>query len=210
MEKIQKTKMESKEYLFVLGSQSPRRKEFVDFLKIPYEVHSACIDEVSNEKLIRDQIIDISGQKAKAIAKKFSEKTFILTADTTVVLNNKSYGKPKDIAEAKNFLNEFRGKTHQVITAFTFLYDNKLESFYEESLVEFTEFDEETLNKYLETNDSLDKAGAYGIQGMSQTFIKEIRGSYSNVVGLPIHRVIKELSHLLGPDWRECFKACKV
>lgn len=210
MEKIQKTKMESKEYFFVLGSQSPRRKEFIDFLKIPYEIKSSSIDEISNERLIKDQIIDISQQKATDIAKSFSNEFFILTADTTVVLNNKAYGKPESIDEAKAFLSELRGQTHQVITAFTFLYDEKVESFYEESLVEFTEFDEQTLNAYLETNDSLDKAGGYGIQGMSQTFIKEIRGSYSNVVGLPIHRVIKELSIIFGANWREHFKACNV
>ena len=102
-------------------------------------------------------------------------------------------------------MTELSGQKHQVITGVCFLYQGLTHIFYAETDVTFNIIDSDLMNNYLATGDSLDKAGAYGIQGPSLTFIKGLQGSYSNVVGFPLDRIVTELKILFGADWRANF-----
>lgn len=196
--------MELSKFKLILGSQSPRRKELISWLKIKYEIVTADLDEISNEVSAERIAVDLAIQKARAVFEKCSstDNNFIIAADTIVVLDNKIYGKPKDRADAEKILKELSGKTHQVITGVCFYFNNREHAFFDLTEVTFNSIDSNLLNNYLDSNDSLDKAGAYGIQGPSLTFISKINGSYSNVVGFPLDKVVTELQSLFGNDWR--------
>lgn len=204
--------MESVKYKLVLGSQSPRRKELLSWLNIPFEIVTANLDEVSNEEDVEEVAMDIAYQKGKAVFDKInSENVFVISSDTIVVLDGKIYGKPSDREDAKRILLELSGRTHQVITGVTFLFrDENIKirehRFYDSTEVTFNEITPNLMENYLNTNDSLDKAGAYGIQGPSLTFISKVNGSYSNVVGFPLDKVISELEIVLGESWRVHFE----
>lgn len=203
--------MEFAKYQLVLGSQSPRRKELLSWLNIPFIIKTADLDEVSLEEEPKEVAMDLALQKARAVESHLSiANAFIVASDTIVVLGNTIYNKPKDRADARRILLELAGKTHQVITGVCFHFTDhqgkkREHRFYDETLVTFDEIDEVTLENYLNTNDSLDKAGAYGIQGPSLTFIANVNGSYSNVVGFPLNRVKEEMTILLGNEFRSLF-----
>jgi len=208
--------MESSKFKLVLGSQSPRRKELLSWLDLPFEVMIADIDESSDQLEPIEVAKEIAYNKAMAIIEKSKDQNekdafFVITSDTIVVLDGKIYGKPKDVVDARKILSELSDRTHQVITAVCFSFldqENKLKthSFYDATEVTFDEITDELMDLYLKTKDSLDKAGAYGIQGPSLTFISSIKGSYSNVVGFPLDRVVKELQIILGDNWRSRFE----
>lgn len=179
----------------ILASGSPRRKQLLGFLKIPFEVQTADIEEVSNLETPEEQACDISEQKGRAVFKKISEENvLIISSDTMVILEREIYGKPENRDNAREMLKKLSGKTHDVVTAVSFI-DSSGEafSFFDKTQVSFNEIDPVILEEYLDTEDSLDKAGAYGIQGPSLTFISRIEGSYSNVVGFPLEKVIQKL-----------------
>ncbi len=205
--------MVSGKFNLVLGSQSPRRKELLSWLKIPFKIVTADLDEISNETDEARIAMDLASQKARAVFEKASDvqNGFIVASDTIVVLNGKVYGKPKDKAEARQILSELSDNTHLVITGVSFLFKDadtqrvREHLFYDSTEVTFNEITKDLMDNYIETGDSLDKAGAYGIQGPSLTFISKLSGSYSNVVGFPLDKVVSELAIILGDDWREQF-----
>ena len=110
----------------------------------------------------------------------------MVSSDTVVSLEGKIFGKPKDQKEARAFLTELSGKTHHVYTGVYLGNFEKELTFVSQTKVTFDDISSELMNLYIETGDSLDKAGAYGIQGMAMSFTKNIEGSYSNVVGFPV------------------------
>jgi septum formation protein len=205
--------MGSDKFLLVLGSQSPRRKELLGWLNIPFEIMNADLDEISHETDPSDVAIDLASQKAHAVSKKIevAKLPFIISSDTIVVLDQKIYGKPKDVNEAKSILSELSNRTHLVITGVSFyFFDTQTQKmrehlFYDSTEVSFNEITPDLMENYLATKDSLDKAGAYGIQGPSLTFISNVNGSYSNVVGFPLDKIVSELKIILGDNWRERF-----
>lgn len=199
--------MELNKFKLILGSQSPRRKELISWLNIKYEIITADLDEISEEVTPEKIAVDLALQKARAVSAKCNtdQNNFVIAADTIVVLDDQLYGKPKDREDAERILKELSGKTHQVITGVCFSYKNREHAFFDKTDVTFNKIDPVLLNNYLDTNDSLDKAGAYGIQGPSLTFISKLNGSYSNVVGFPLDKIITELQSLLGNDWRSRF-----
>ncbi|MBC7539704.1 MAG: septum formation protein Maf [Bacteriovorax sp.] len=204
--------MESGKFTLVLGSQSPRRKQLLSWINIPFQILTADLDEVSTESDSEKIAVDIASQKAHAVFAKSSlvQNPFIISSDTIVVLNGVLYAKPADKDDARRILNELAGQTHEVITGVSFLFhdDNKKlheHTFYDSTEVTFTEISQELMDRYIETGDSMDKAGAYGIQGPSLTFISKLNGSYSNVVGFPIDKILSELAIILGDDWRKNF-----
>lgn len=205
--------MESGKFSLVLGSQSPRRKELLSWLNIPFTIITADLAEESQELDSEQIAMDIASQKAHAVLPQASgvANPFIISSDTIVVLNNKLYGKPKDKDDARAILNELSDKTHQVMTGVSFLFKdlntNKMREhlFYDLTEVTFNEITKELMDHYIATGDSLDKAGAYGIQGPGLTFISKVNGSYSNVVGFPLDKVVSELGIILGDDWRKNF-----
>lgn len=206
--------MESdKKLTLILGSQSPRRKELLSWLNVPFKIVTADLDEISHETDPVEVALDLSSQKAHAVFEKVQSESypFVIASDTIVVLDEKVYGKPKDKAEARSILYELSDKTHQVITGVSFLFKDpvsgkvKEHRFYDSTEVTFNEITGELMDNYIATGDSLDKAGAYGIQGPSLTFISRVNGSYSNVVGFPLDKVVTELGIILGAGWRKHF-----
>lgn len=206
--------LNKKKLSLILGSQSPRRKELLSWINIPYTIRTADLDEISNETDPSRVAVDLASQKARAVFEKIAtelEFPFVISSDTIVVLDGKIYGKPKDRAEAQSILSELSDRTHQVITGVSFLFKD-LESeksrehlFYDSTEVTFNEITPDLMDAYLATGDSMDKAGAYGIQGPSLTFISKVNGSYSNVVGFPLDKIVNELKIILGEDWRKHF-----
>lgn len=206
--------MESdKKYTLILGSQSPRRKELLSWLNVPFKIVTADLAEVSRERDPVEVALDLASQKAHAVFEKVQNENlpFVIASDTIVVLDEKIYGKPKDKAEARSILYELSDKTHLVITGVSFLFKDsssgrmKEHRFYDSTEVTFNEITGELMDNYIATGDSLDKAGAYGIQGPSLTFISRVNGSYSNVVGFPLDKVVTELGIILGAGWRKLF-----
>lgn len=204
--------MDSNKFSLILGSQSPRRKELLGWLNTSFSIMTADLDEVSLESDPEEIAMDLAAQKAHAVYQKAKAQEitnpFIISSDTIVVLDGKIYGKPQDRNQAREILYELSDRTHQVITGVCFYFKDshslkmREHRFYDLTEVTFNKISEDLMENYLETNDSLDKAGAYGIQGPSLTFISSIVGSYSNVVGFPLDKVISELRIILSDDWR--------
>lgn len=203
-----------KKWTMILGSQSPRRKELLSWINIPFTIETADLDEISDETEPARVAVDLASQKARAVFEKIMAKNpypFVISSDTIVVLDGKIYGKPKDKKEAESILTELSDRTHQVITGVSFLFrdfetgKSREHLFYDLTEVTFEEITPDLMSEYIATGDSLDKAGAYGIQGPSLTFISKVNGSYSNVVGFPLDKIVSELKIILGSDWRNQF-----
>lgn len=179
----------------ILGSGSPRRSELLGYLNIPFEILTADLEEHSEAKDPSEFAIDISEQKGRAVFRSLEkqEDTLVISSDTIVVLKDKIYGKPGNREKAKEMLLELSGQTHEVITAVSFFTSTDKYSFSESTKVTFEKIDFDLLERYLDTGESLDKAGAYGIQGSSLFFISHLEGSYSNVVGFPLDKVLAKL-----------------
>ena len=214
-------------YHLILASRSPRRRELLKYVQLPFSVVPARIAEEAPAHCPYLKAQQIAELKARAVGELFQQKNssklakrftksvlqpLIVAADTVVVLGRKEIlGIPASEAEAKKMLKKLSGKTHQVITGMC-LYlpkQNKLWRGGEISRVTFNKIGDDLLNPYLATKESLDKAGAYGIQGAALTFIARVQGSYSNVVGFPLDRFITELKkflHLPATNWQRCFK----
>ena len=167
-----------------LASQSPRRKELLEGLGIPFSIRPANINEDISFKSPLELATNLSKLKASALECLSGE--VIVASDTVVAIDGEVLGKPGDLNQARDFLNRLSGKTHQVITGVTLLNSKESKTFAVETEVEFYSISDELLEQYLLTQDSLDKSGGYGIQGQAQVFIKSLRGSYSSVVGLPM------------------------
>lgn len=210
--------MENSKIKFVLASASPRRKELIGHLKVPFEIHTLNVPEESSEKDPVKFSLEIARLKGDAVFNQMREShknLFVVSADTIVCLGNKIYGKPSGREEAKQFLKELSGKTHSVFTAVfvNFLFNGQSDSFgfVEESRVTFNSISDALMERYLDTGDSLDKAGAYGIQGPSLTFISRVEGDYANVVGFPLSRFVGESEKFLkekfpkGELWFDLF-----
>lgn len=162
-----------------------------------FEVAPVEISEKLNKNLsLTSAVQDLARRKAEAWRDVYkhlkSDSILCLTADTMVFLGGQPLGKPKDLDQAKVFLSQLSGKTHSVITGFCLL-DLSSETFEcgaDETLVEFHVLSQSQIQLYVETEQVLDKAGAYGIQGEAQKFVKRLTGSFSNVVGLPKEKLL--------------------
>lgn len=170
----------------VLASQSPRRRELLSLLEMPFMTDSPDIEEVIDESLPLNLAIEqLAYQKAQAVAHKHTD-ALIISADTIVVYQNHILGKPKDEEDAQRMLELLSGKTHQVITAVCLYHASKVETFHSETQVEFYPLTNEVILDYIQSHQPLDKAGAYGIQDKGALLIKQIKGDYYTVMGLPI------------------------
>lgn len=181
----------------ILASASPRRKELLEKLQIPFAVEVSNYKEDNHLKLNPLELAKtLSLGKAEAVAEKHKgENALIIGADTFVVLNNKVLGKPHTFKRAKAMIKKMSGKTHSVITGFTLidLKSGKKISKAVESKVYFRKLTEEEIDTYVRTGKPLDKAGAYAIQEAGCVLIERIKGDYTNIVGLPLPSLIKEL-----------------
>lgn len=185
-----------KKYKVILASNSPRRKELLGGLGIPYEVKTMPdIDESYPEGLGCEDIpLHIARTKAEAYRPVMQEDELIVTADTIVWLDGIVMGKPKDKEEACSMLRNLSGRTHQVVTGVCITTKEKQTTFASVTDVTFASLTEEEISHYVNHYKPMDKAGAYGIQEwIGFVGVQRISGSYFNVVGLPIQRLYTEL-----------------
>lgn len=185
-----------KKYEILLASNSPRRRELLAGLDIDYRVTALPeVDESYPDTLSGEEIpLYISQEKAAAYRRFMKDNTLLITADTIVWLDRKVYGKPRDTADAKAMLQALSGKTHTVITGVTLTSLQKQLSFAVSTEVTFAALDDDEIDYYVETYHPLDKAGAYGVQEwIGYIGVTGLKGSYYNVMGLPIQRLYTEL-----------------
>lgn len=204
--------MQKSNYTLILASQSPRRKELLGWLDVPFEVTPSDVEEKSSASDAVSFCEDIAAQKGLDVWKKSEHRhdaPVVISADTMVFLGDEKMGKPSDRAQAKEMLLRLSGKTHQVLTSVFMKSRERQDVFTVSSSVTFDHIDEVTMEKYLDSGESLDKAGAYGIQGKGLTFIKKVEGSYSNVVGFPLCEFRSRFESFLASEpkenWRELF-----
>lgn len=187
----------------ILASESPRRKKILSDAGYEFDTLPAKVSEIPDKNLnVNEQILDIARRKARAIIDKHTfEKNreyFILSADTEVVVDNRTLGKPADATEAKQFLDLLSARSHDVKTAVCIIHwpSLKEKSHLETTEIEFRKISEEEKIAYVSSNEPFDKAGGYGIQGEAKKFVTKITGELDNVVGLPLKTVEKLLTEL--------------
>lgn len=187
----------------VLASGSPRRRELLAGLGLEFEVRLLPgIDESYPPGLTGEEIAKtISRKKATAYRQSMATDELIITADTIVCVDDRVLGKPKDEAEATEMLKTLRGRSHQVITGVTLMTQDREETFAAVSNVTFSNITDEEINYYVTHFHPLDKAGAYGIQEwIGYIGCTGLRGSYYNVMGLPVQRIYTELAILVKSE----------
>ncbi|MBR4924411.1 MAG: septum formation protein Maf [Prevotella sp.] len=183
----------------ILASASPRRKELLAGLDIDFEVRLLPgIDESYPANLPTGKIAEyIACEKAAAYNGEIGDDEVLLTADTIVVVDDKVLGKPVDADDARRMLGMISGKTHQVITGVCLSTREKTHSFSVETDVTFKILENDEIDYYIENYKPFDKAGAYGIQEwIGYIGVESIKGSYFNVMGLPVQRIYKELKNV--------------
>ncbi|MCC7430588.1 septum formation inhibitor Maf [bacterium] len=185
--------------ILVLASASPRRQELFSLVNIPFTVVKSEVEEIHLENP-SETVTILALKKAEDVAKKVSENSIVVGADTIVFLENEILGKPENEEEAKKMLKKLSGKTHTVFTGFAILHKAKKVVFCEkaETEVKFKELSEAEINFYVQTGEPLDKAGAYGIQGIGSIFIEKINGCYFNVMGFPLNRFYEAMKNIYG------------
>ena len=166
----------------ILASASPRRKEILQNTKLKFEIQKSDIEE--------SMVVRLAYEKAYDVAQKNKDK-LVIGADTIVALDNEVLGKPKDKEEAYQMIKKLSNKTHKVITGISLINisHGMVVNDYVVSLVTFKDLSEDSIKDYINTNESLDKAGAYGIQGYGALLVDNIQGDYFNIVGLPISKL---------------------
>ena len=202
----------------ILASASPRRKELLEQIGAEFVICPAKGEEVITETDPSAVVMELSRQKAEEVAygvliynEQHADLTtpqdiLVIGADTVVGYENQILGKPKDEEDARRMLTMLSGKTHSVYTGVTFVFIDKEgrtgeHCFFEKTDVCMYPLKEEEIDRYIQSGDPMDKAGSYGIQGRFAIHIKEIRGDYNNVVGLPVARLYQELQKLGVSIW---------
>lgn len=184
----------------ILASASPRRKELIRLLGVPFEVAPSGYEERLPEEHPEPAVlaVHLATEKALDVARGHGN-ALVLGADTVVALGARVYGKPADPDDANRMLRELSGRTHQVITGVALVQDGDARTFAEMTEVRFRALDEREIAAYVATGEPMDKAGAYAIQGYGAVLIEWIEGDYPNVVGLPVMRLALLLRELGMP-----------
>lgn len=195
----------------VLASASPRRRELLTGLGLDYTVLASGVEERVTETEPSRVVEELSAQKAGDVLQRLRsaasrqefrlwdgfEELLVIGADTIVAADGQILGKPTSMKHAAEMLGWLSGRGHQVYTGVTlYLYrqgETHRQTFHECTQVQFYPMTEEEIGWYISTGEPMDKAGAYGIQGLGSRFIRAIEGDYSNVVGLPVARLYQEL-----------------
>lgn len=205
----------------VLASASPRRRELLSQIGLEFTVMpstkeenaktteaGALVQELSRQKAVDiwEQLSGGQGQNPDADQEQISEETqepnlngkrqpelLVIGADTVVCCEGKILGKPHSREAAAEMLTALQGRSHEVYTGVTLYSQSETVTFFECTQVEFYPMTEAEISEYIDSKEPMDKAGAYGIQGLGARFVKDIRGDYNNVVGLPVGRLYQEL-----------------
>lgn len=180
----------------LLASKSPRRRELMEQMNIPFRIVTVGgPEETHPDDIPAIEVPEyLSRKKSEAFRELIHDNEMLITADTLVILKNKIYGKPETKEEAVGMLKELSGQTHQVATGVCITTAERQLSFTSVTNVRFAELEPDEINYYVECYKPFDKAGAYGIQEwIGCVAVEAIEGSYYNVMGLPVHRLFKEL-----------------
>ncbi|MBB5337459.1 Maf family protein [Pectinatus brassicae] len=173
--------------MIILASASPRRKELLEQIGCTFNCETSNAEEVKTgipqEVVMANALI-----KAKDIAAKHKD-TLVIGADTVVALDDAVYGKPKDTEDAFSMLKTLSGKRHFVYTGLALVYNDKVWQDFAVTQVDMADMSDVEIKAYIKTGEPMDKAGSYAVQGKIAIFIKALSGSYSNVVGLPLHKL---------------------
>jgi len=191
----------------ILASASPRRKALLEQIGIQAQVKPVDIDESCREgEPAEDYVLRLAQEKAAAAFQLLSEQQrsemVILAADTCVSLDHHILGKPEALADAQRTLGLLSGQNHQVYTGFALMAADQKFHQVVTTQVDFREISEQEIAEYWATGEPADKAGSYGIQGLGAVFVDGIRGSYSNVVGLPLAEVSAALQKFNIRHWQ--------
>lgn len=190
----------------ILASGSPRRRELLTMLFDEFEVIVSDCEETVTCQDPEKVTEELALQKAEAVREnlpRYTDSVIVIGADTVVSIDGKILGKPADQQQAVDMLRMLSGKSHHVSTGVALIgmdagVQTWIKSFSETTVVTVAELTEEEINSYVNTSEPYDKAGAYGIQGMFGKHIQGIEGDYNNVVGLPVHRLYRELKDFLN------------
>ncbi len=187
----------------ILASASPRRRELLSQIGLDFEVMVSQVEEKVSSTLPERVVEELSAQKAQAVLEALEGSpgnVLVIGADTVVALEGEILGKPRSSGEAARMLRSLSGKTHAVYTGVTLLYRGsgiQRKTFHERTDVIFCPLTEEEIDFYVSSGDCMDKAGAYGIQGIFARYVEGIKGDYNNVVGLPVGRLYQEAKEWL-------------
>lgn len=184
-------------YNVILASGSPRRQQFFKDLNLDFEIRLKEVEEIYPETLKGSEITDFLADLKSQPFTNLSEKDLLITSDTIVWFKNKALGKPKTYEEAFDTLLNLSGTSHEVITSVSIKSKNFQHIFHDNTSVTFKELTKEEVNYYIENYRPFDKAGSYGIQEwIGKIGITAIKGSYFNVMGLPVQKLYEELMNL--------------
>ena len=172
----------------ILASTSPRRREILELLGLPFEVIAPGFDELaSSDRPVEDEVLDFALGKAASVARD-NPNSIVIGSDTMILIDAKKVGKPDGIADAKHILRSLSGKTHRIFTSVAIVDGSGGPGLgmVEEVSVKMRDYSEKEIEDYLSCNESLGKAGAYSIQGRGRALIESIDGDYLTAVGLPL------------------------
>lgn len=178
----------------VLASQSPRRRQLLGQMGLEFTTQSPEIDESAfHGRDARDLVETLSREKARWVARQQTPDTLVIGADTVVVLDGAILGKPRDGAEAQAMLAALSGRDHQVFTGVTLCQGDRILTQAEETQVTFRPLTGQEIRQYVSTGEPMDKAGAYGVQGLGALLVERLDGDFFNVMGLPVLRLSRML-----------------
>ena len=179
----------------ILASVSPRRRDLLNQIGIPFQSVGSRTDEAVQTKMKPTDFACLMATRKAESAQKVYTRRWILAADTLVVVNKRIYGKPRDTQDCRAMLSELSGKRHRVITGFCILEPsgNKSQLQAVTTMVDVKELSALEIEAYIKTGEPFGKAGAYAIQGIGAFMIEGIEGSYTNIVGLPVCEVVRAL-----------------
>lgn len=183
----------------VLASKSPRRKELLERLNLDFEIVVSQVDEDSYKKNTPHEYVErLAYEKANSVLQLVNEDSIIIGSDTVVVYNNHILGKPRDEKQAYEYIKKLSGNKHLVYSGLCII-DNETNMniiCHEVTEVYMKKLNNQEINSYIRTGEPLDKAGAYGIQGIGAIFVEKIVGDYYNVMGLPLNKLYKGLNEI--------------
>ena len=186
----------------ILASGSPRRKELLLQIGIVPEIIVSHVEEKITSDVPAEVVMSLAEQKAVDVAKEMPEGTVILGSDTVVAADGKILGKQKSHEEAYEMIRRLAGRSHQVYTGVCLVKKgpegeaDTVVSFYDETDVNVSPMTEKEIREYADSEEPMDKAGSYAVQGFFARYIDGLKGSYANVMGLPVHLVYQELKKL--------------
>ena len=173
----------------ILASGSPRRRHWLEAMRIPFELQAPAVDETPLlDEDPMDLVLRLAELKAEVIARK-NPGRWVMAADTTVAVDHHTLNKPVDVEDAVRMLTLIQGRAHQVHTGFCLRKNDEVHSFVDTAQVRFRPMTEDQIRWYVATREPMDKAGSYAIQGIGALFIEGVEGSFSTVMGLPVERM---------------------